>query len=284
MLARGRKRSVAGRGRSISSRNPIRRTTSGKKIVLGISSFMAGAATIVATIYGYQAYVNQSTFDVSVVGFAVTNQNEIRYTYTGPEGEEGTKQRAAVGAEITLRNSGQVAAFLTKVKVEVLDLRSLKGCFGGGPTKTTAEYDIQVPNDIMSQAPPRYVEKHISFQVEGQTIDRLAISIGPNIADEGRCPNIYVVDIWLVEQSGEEIGAGRAVLMDAGYSDAILKDASSGGGYYGRCLSTNVVLLDRALSMVPEDRRSTEIVDLRDNLKALGYGNNIKSPAGDECE
>lgn len=285
MLARGRKRSVAGRSGSSSS-DLARRTTSTKKVIFGISSFIVGIATILATVYGYRAYLNQSTSDVSVVGVVVANQNEVSYIAREPSGgifEAG--KRPAAGAAITLRNSGQVPALLAKVKVEVLNLLSMEGCWGAGGVETTAEYDIRVPNDIASLAPPRYVEKQINFQVEGQKIDQLAITIGPTIEYDGRWPSIYVVDIWLVEQSRDEISAGRAVLMDTGYSDAILEYASSPENHFGdsvpSCISNNVILLDRALGMVSKERQSAEAIALRDKLKSLGYGSNVRSPSAE---
>ena len=118
-----------------------------------------------ATAYGYQAYVNQSTSDVSVVGVAAANQNGVPYIAREPSGDifEAGK-RPAVGAAITLRNSGQVPALLTKVKVEVLNLLSMEGYWGAGGVETTAEYDIRVPNDIASLTQPLYVEKQINFQ------------------------------------------------------------------------------------------------------------------------
>jgi hypothetical protein len=266
--------------------NRRNRTISGKKLIVGASSFIVGLATIVATVYAYRAYTNQSTSDVAVVGFEVTNHSQVPYVAREPSGAIfGTGKEEAAGAAITLRNSGQVPALLTKVKVEVLDLLSMEGCWGAGGVETTAEYDIRVPDDIASRAPPRYVEKQISFQVEGQKVDQLAITIGPSIEYDGRWPNIYVVDIWLVEHSGEEIGAGRAVLMDAGYSDAILEYASAPETHFGdsvpRCISNNVVLLDRALGMVSKERQSAEAVSLRDKLKALGYGSNISPPSAE---
>lgn len=246
---------------------------------------MVGVATIVATIYGYRAYVNQSTFDVSIVGFAITNQTKVPYVARSPSGRiRETGKNAAAGAVITLRNSGQVSALLVKVKIEVLALLSMEGCWGAGGVETTAEYDIQVPDDIVSQAPPRYVEKQINFQVEGQKVDQLAITIGPTIEHDGRWPNIYAVDIWLMEQSGEEIGVGRAVLVDAGYSDGIVKYASSPEGHFdgvSSCISKNVILLDRALGMVSKERQSAEVVALRDKLKAFGYGSNIQSSSAE---
>ncbi|MGH3984714.1 MAG: hypothetical protein ACRDST_19025 [Pseudonocardiaceae bacterium] len=234
VLARGRKKPVAGRRAWRSFIDLIGRKSSVKKVALGVSSFIVGAATVAATIYGYRAYVNQSTFDVSVVRLVVTNQNNVAYIAREPSGDiSEAGEREAAGAAITLRNSGQVPPLLTKVKVEVLNLLSMEGCWGAGGVETTAEYDIRVPDNIASEAQSLYVEKQINFQVEGQKIDQLAIAIGPTIEYDGRWPSIYVVDIWLVEQSGEEIAAGRAVLMDTGYSDAIVEYASSPEDHFG---------------------------------------------------
>jgi hypothetical protein len=69
--------------------------------------------------------------------------------------------------------------------------------------------------------------------------------------------------------------------MDTGYSDAILEYASSPEDHFGdsvpSCISNNVDLLDRALGMVSKERQSAEAIALRDKLKSLGYGSNVRS-------
>lgn len=47
-----------------------------------------------------------------------------------------------------------MSGLLVKVKIEVLVLLSMDGCWGAGGVDTTAEYDIRVPDDIASPASP----------------------------------------------------------------------------------------------------------------------------------
>lgn len=242
---------------------------------LAVPNFVLAAVGVVVGVLGvvfaYIGYQILATADAEVVAFEAITKDGVVAESRSPVGEVSSERIKAAAAVITLRNSGQQPALLTKVKVEIIDLFPMAGCWGAGGVETTAEYDVRVPDDIISRDPPRYVETPVKFQVEGQKIDQLAITIGPEIVYEGHWPNIYFVEIWLVDESGAEIAAGRAVLMEGGYADAIKDFAASSREEQSTvgCIAANLKLLDRALALVPRDRQSPEAATLRDELTAL---------------
>lgn len=77
---------------------------------------VAGVAVgILGTIFAYAGYDVLTTTDVEVVAFETITKEGVSYESKNPVGEISSGQISAPAVAITLRNSGQPPALLTKV-------------------------------------------------------------------------------------------------------------------------------------------------------------------------
>lgn len=124
--------------------------------------------------------------------------------------------------DVTVRNVGNVAAFISRAEIAVLFAEQLQSCYGGA----SAHYSFKVP--IEGSSLPRVIGRDISFQVEAGAVDRLTFSVGPTDESVSSVvPWLYVANLRLTySDNTEPFEVGTA----APFSLAPAMDASNSKG------------------------------------------------------
>jgi hypothetical protein len=173
--------------------------------------------------------------------------------------------------DVTLRNTGTVAAFISDAEITVRYAKQLKNCeHSGGEARVSAQYSFKVPRDVSSG---QVVGREISFEVGAGAVDRLAFSVGPvEQSGSSAVPWLYVVDLKLKYSDSDdyfEVGSA-ALLARPGDGARQLKAGVEGGDY--ECLQQNADMIVGALALTKN--ASVELLELSaGHTAALGsYG------------
>lgn len=146
--------------------------------------------------------------DVTIVAVSAGEPVEVDgvVDYAGDITDEPDVASSEV-LDVTLRNSGEVAAALTEVTLEIVDVHELQDCIEvGGPAVITANYDIGIPNPLPQV--PFSVTRGVRFEVLPSRVERLTFKVGPEDFVEGESPSLYLVRLRFD-------GAGVSKLMSA---------------------------------------------------------------------
>jgi hypothetical protein len=181
--------------------------------------------------------------------------------------------------DVTLRNTGTVAAFISDAEITVRYAKQLKNCeHSGGEARVSAQYSFKVPRDVSSG---QVVGREISFEVGAGAVDRLAFSVGPvEQSGSSAVPWLYVVDLKLKYSDSDdyfEVGSA-ALLARPGDGARQLKAGVEGGDY--ECLQQNADMIVGALALTKN--ASVELLELSAGHTAA-LGSDGKAPAQEVC-
>jgi hypothetical protein len=179
----------------------------------------------------------------------------------------------ASAAKVILHNSGAQAALIKQLRVHISKVWTPEGCHGAGPGTTSELYDFVLPGDIDNRRLPLAMSKDIDFEVNGQSNDRLAITVGEDYVGEAGWPWIVSASAELVLANGQSLRTGEFVLMNDSQVDRIAQLVEEGiqqGYNRADCVQRNMDLLEGVLR-APGDH-APSIRRLLDRLEDTGNG------------
>ncbi|MGR7025551.1 hypothetical protein [Geodermatophilus sp. URMC 62] len=193
----------------------------------------------------------------------------------GEDEPSHTVREDVATVDILLHNSGGTPALVTEVSFTFVRAEAMRECVGlGGPVLVSALYDIQVPADV-SAAPFTRSEK-ITFSVNPNEYDRLAITVGPENIPETALPYLYSIDVALITSGNNEpIDAGRvAIATPISHVDSAIINGQRALGLERTdvdggplCVRENFERLQTALDS--SEKRSPELLRLHDRYTVL---------------
>jgi hypothetical protein len=213
---------------------------------------------------------------LSIVDFSVVAKSDIEAEFDDAERDlEG--QAAAVQAsaiDITMRNDGDLPALITGVDVRFLHAEQIEQCTEiGGPVSVSGAYDIRVPTGPNMPKAPFQMRHPVTFQVEPRSVDRLALTIGPDTFREGQTPYLYVAEVSL-EVDGQEdlVPTGAAALLEPPSGPANFLEVAAYGAPSGidpdvTCAQRATERMESALESGAEP--SPELVDFQQAIAQM---------------
>ncbi|MEV5010208.1 hypothetical protein ACFY0A_28115 [Streptomyces sp. NPDC001698] len=188
------------------------------------------------------------------------------------EGQEPEKLKDLRGPhlDVTFENRAPGPSLITKATLRLREAGYLPGCHRtGGELAISRNYDFPMPNELPKT--PYEKSKDISFTVEDNKLDRLTLTMGPEVVGWGTA--WYGVAEIIFEHDGTKTTVGPIALVDAG----------GDGQFYPKgdtwvienvdnpaCLDENAALVDRLMS-IPDVTVSKELTTLRDKLTSMGH-------------
>ncbi|MCF3940202.1 hypothetical protein [Gordonia tangerina] len=169
--------------------------------------------------------------------------------------------------DITLKNNGDRPALITAVIADVKHLETLADCTGSGagPAGISAEYSIKIP----TQPPGAALGPHqqdVRFEVKPGAVDRMSLTIGPEIESFYNYPYVVGVDVKLVHDGGAELDAGSyAIVTNHKAVEEHIANSSDEA-----CAQKNLEVLETIYAY--QSIKSSELDQLRDNYRALAAG------------
>jgi hypothetical protein len=148
------------------------------------------------------------------------NASEIPSGVVARSGEPTSAGQGDVMADIvdiTLQNKGGQPALIVGIEATVKRAEYLGSCWGAGDIPVAGVYDLIVP--IESTYPLR-VSKSVRFSVAPKSVDRLAISIGPNL-DDTSVGFVVDAEFRLVLADGQRLDVGSYALLSKVYTPYI---------------------------------------------------------------
>jgi hypothetical protein len=157
-------------------------------------------------------------------------------------------------------------ALITEAELQFNKIYELRPCFGAGELQISARYDVTVPRDMGAKPSPRVLRQAMSFQVKENSYDRLALTVGPSSQSDGEPPQIYEVEVNLVEDSGRRLSAGRFTLISPHESRKVLGNPTSIASYGAQsCVDENQKIVEQAVRS--GGKQDPELLALRDAFK-----------------
>jgi len=210
---------------------------------------VAGIVAIAGLIVtGLQFLPESARAQLELQRFEVTDSGQVDasiFDVSNPSSPPTPGHVKSSTIDVTLRNTGDAAAFLSSVEFTLLYAEEMYNCKeSGGEVRASANYSLKVP---MSPPPvPFTVSQDISFQVEAGVNDRLTFTVGPAEQSlSSDIPVLYVVDIALKHSdSSTPFRVGTAAVMsrpDSGQDQ--LATAIDNGDY--ACAEHNSMLLNK---------------------------------------
>jgi len=241
----------------------------GRRWLRFVSSLLASLLAIGAIVIAAMP-TSSSEAKLQLEKFAVQDPSTVDAEIYNVSVPDEPPQAATVDTntlDVTLRNMGNVAAFIPRAEIKVLFAEQLMSCHGGGgEARASAHYSFKVP--VKEPSAGLIIGRDISFQVEAGAVDRLTFSVGPlDQSVSAQVPWLYVVDLRLTySDSAEPFDVGTAaILARPGDGKKNLVRAFKSGDY--DCLAHNADLISRAYE-IPATR-SSELQALKDEHEAL---------------
>lgn len=215
-----RKRKTPHRIRSPLMRAPLLRTIgpTGQRMqfgdwvaVFGLISSL-GALTIgVLTFFQDQGAIQRETSSsLQVVKASVKTVEDIKgqiIDTSYPESQSDTQLTSSV-IDLLLENTGGKTAIITSATATIRQVQKFEAC-RGGPIYVSGFYQIKVPD---TQDLPVDLRVDLPFSVDGNSEDRLVISIGPERSSSSDWGSIYQTEVTLQLGDGTSLNVGKFIL------------------------------------------------------------------------
>jgi hypothetical protein len=133
-----------------------------------------------------------------------------------PEGPPVPAKVTPPVVDITLHNTGDAPALITKATVRFTFLELMSTCLppGGGPEFLNATYDFTFPTNPVP-AVPHEMHKSVRYHVPANDYERFGISVGPEIGFSDNGPWVIVASISLsVDGAANPLTAGPFALIE----------------------------------------------------------------------
>lgn len=167
--------------------------------------------------------------------------------------------------DITLRNTGGEPTLISSVIVDVEHFERLSDCTtsGAGPAGVSAEYTVRLPEASVGTGPALGEVNHdVRFEVKAGSVDRMQLTVGPEVEGLGNYPYVLGLKVSLIESGGKRLDAGKYLL--AGNHRGI--DANLNGSPAAECAVDNLEKIEPLMSY--QSTKSTELLRLRDTFQS----------------
>ena len=183
--------------------------------------------------------------------------------------------------DLTLKNNGGQPSLVTKVVAdvkhfEVLDDRTRAGA---GPAGISAEYAFRIPTD--PNTGQVILGKHdydVLFETKPGAVDRMAITIGPDIETFYSTPYVLGAHLTLIAEGGKELDAGSYTIV--GNHKAI--EANLTGVLDPACSHENLETLETIYAF--QSAKASELDQLRNkfetNVASSSSGSSVAPTGG----
>lgn len=213
-----------------------------------------------------------SSAQLKVVGEpAVRTTNEIRAQFkddSEPTWSQEAEMELSV-IDVVLENTGGRPALISSVEATISEAAELEDCREavGGAVYITALYSITVPYDNESMMHPISLQAEFPFAVEANSVDRLAITVGPDKSFGSGF--VYHTDIRLRLADGSLIELGRFILLAPIETASVIAAVSEGIPQYPDCMRNNVAAVEQALA--GPGRKAPALVEFSSAMRSLGF-------------
>ena len=176
----------------------------------------------------------------------------------------------ASAVDVILENTGGRPALITSVEATIHDVIRLERCLaGGGAVYVAALYSIIVPvgDDGLSHA--GQFRADLPFEVEGNSVDRLAITVGPDQSGFDDLSYVYDTDLRLVLADGSALELGRFGLISPIETDLVLEALYSGKQHDSDCMRKNVADVEEVITR--PGRKAPALAEFASAMRSVGF-------------
>jgi hypothetical protein len=133
--------------------------------------------------------------------------------------------------------------------VTINDVVPLEQCAtGGGAVYVSALYSITVPRDNDDMSSPISLRAELPFTVAGNSVDRLAITVGPDWDGFSDMGLVYHADVRLLLADGSVVELGSFVLLAPIETATVVADMDAGTTQDSDCMRENVAAVEAAMA------------------------------------
>jgi hypothetical protein len=188
-----------------------------------------------------------------------------------PKPEE--REFYGVSVDISLRNVGDLPAFVSEVTLRFLKSGYLEHCFAeGGWLDFTVDYHFPIPSDQPYESGdwrehtvPFELSSQVSHVVPPREYEKLRVTVGPEWASEGMNTWYGVFEAVLEHDDGQLLETGPIAALGP-FAYTSLRHAEDGGtGDIPGCMDRIVAVAGEAFN-APELVRSREVAELSEFL------------------
>lgn len=181
--------------------------------------------------------------------------------------------------DLTLKNNGGQPSLITKVVADVKHFELLRDCTrsGAGPAGISAEYTFRIPTEPNGQVKLGKHDHDVRFETKPGAVDRMALTIGPDIETFYNTPYVLGVHFILVAEGGKELDAGSYTIV--GNHKAI--ETNLDGVLDPACSQKNLETLETIYAF--QSTKAPELDQLRDTFRtnvASSSAGSSAAPAG----
>ena len=181
--------------------------------------------------------------------------------------------------DLTLKNNGGQPSLITKVVADVKHFELLRDCTrsGAGPAGISAEYTFRIPTEPNGQVKLGKHDHDVRFETKPGAVDRMALTIGPDIETFYNTPYVLGVHFILVAEGGKELDAGSYTIV--GNHKAI--ETNLDGVLDPACSQQNLETLETIYAF--QSTKAPELDQLRDTFRtnvASSSAGSSAAPAG----
>ncbi|MFJ9576153.1 hypothetical protein ACIRQF_07125 [Streptomyces sp. NPDC101191] len=210
-------------------------------VVGGVIAALGGALGLVFLLFPNLQPQPESGAEVELVDVDLAKEEEIRADWTSAGGDEAgeTAQWKASLITVVLRNSGENPALVSQAEFDFSSAAHVGCPYGASGLEVKARYDIKVPAD--AKAPFRQARK-LKYSLPPQGQERIAFTVGPEMAPDGVLPSVYTFTITLRLDDGSSITTPKMTYMDPSGSESVLTTGDQVvrhgpiGGFTAACL------------------------------------------------
>lgn len=167
--------------------------------------------------------------------------------------------------DITLKNNGGEPSLVTRVVVDVKIHESLNDCTfsGAGPAGISAEYSLKIP---AGNGPPYLgeVPHDVRFEVKPGAVDRMALTIGPEVETSAYYPYVMGFAVRLIQDDGSELEAGSFATVGnlKGVNENLALGPTPSSDSRTECAKKNLDTLEKLMEF--QSVKSDELLTLRE--------------------
>ncbi|WP_125939837.1 hypothetical protein [Mycolicibacterium grossiae] len=172
-------------------------------------------------------------------------------------------------ADVTLKNNGTMTSLITQIEAEVLFSSELADCAsaGAGPAMVSAFYSVKIPgrSETDGSLVPGLHMSETRFEVKPNSVDRMAISIGPEDQSYSSVrPVVIVARLALIHDQGNRLELGTVAVVTSDDAEFQMQSARD-----EQCAADNLDVLEDVYAI--QAVRSAELDRLRAKYEDLAY-------------
>ncbi|MGW7467536.1 hypothetical protein ACWGJT_23350 [Streptomyces xantholiticus] len=187
-------------------------------------------------------------------------------------GEEVGKVKGRSGPhlDVTFENRAPGPSLITKATLRLREAGFFPACHPmGSDLAVSMNYEFRLPAELPTK--PYEQTKEISFMVEENDLDRLTLTVGPDV--EGVTSWYGVADIVFEHDGGKKTTLGPIAVVDGGSDPEFHPDGDTWvieHITYPSCLDETANLVNHLMG-IPDVTVSKELKTLREKLTSMGH-------------